>query len=365
MADEDKQFDPTPYKLKKAREEGQVVKSKDISTALSIITLFLLLYYMLPSLWQEIYKLFLIIFEHIPEKDIDTIGVPYLVTLVSVTFFSLVGPFLIVALLIAVAADFFQVGPLLSFKSIEPKFEKLNPVKGFKNLFSMRSLFELAKNIVKIIILGYVGWITFNHHLPALMSTGDAENIMVLIVVLGKMLMDFMMKAGAFFLAIGMLDYLFQRFNFMKDQKMSFKELKDEFKNTEGDPHVKQALRQRRMQMLQQSMMNNIPKADVIITNPIHIAVAIEYDNLVMEAPRVVAKGTELFAERIKDIAREYNIPIVENKPLAQTLYKLVEIDKEIPPELYEAVAEILMFAWKLHPKKRNPLSEQVKVPVA
>lgn len=356
MADEDKQFDATPHKLKKAREEGQVVKSRDISTAISLIVLFMLLYFMLPLIWQELYKLFIIVFEQIPYKSLDEIGAPYMLVLVSLTFFTLIGPFLAVALLTAAAADFFQVGPLVATKAIEPKFEKLNPIKGFKNLFTMRSFVELAKNIIKIIILGYVGWLVFNAHFPELLMTGQSDNTLAMMAILGKLMMDFMVKASVFFLSIGLLDYLFQRFKFMQDQKMSFKELKDEFKNTEGDPHVKAALRQRRMQMLQQSMMQNIPEADVVVTNPIHIAVALKYDRAVMEAPKVVAKGTELFAEKIKEIAREAGVPVVENRPVAQALYRLVDIDREIPPEMYETVAEILMFAWKIKPPKNAPL---------
>jgi flagellar biosynthetic protein FlhB len=157
-----------------------------------------------------------------------------------------------------------------------------------------------------------------------------------------------MIKTGIVFLIIGMGDYLFQRWKFLQDQKMSFKELKDEYKNSEGDPHVKAALRQRRMQMLQRGMLEAVPNADVIITNPIHIAIAIRYMDEVMEAPHVVAKGTELFAEKIKDIAKEHGVPIVENAAVARALFQAVDIDQEIPPEMYQAVAEILMFAWRI-----------------
>lgn len=363
MADEDKQFDATPHKLQKAREEGQVVKSKDISTAISLIVLFMLLYFMIPMIWQELYKLFVFVFEHIPDKSIEEIGTPHFMFMVCLTFFILIGPFLAVAVLTAVAADFFQIGPLVSMKAIEPKFEKLNPVKGFQNLFTMRSFFELGKNIVKILILGYVGYLVFNAHFLELLMAGQSDNVLAMVVILGKLMMDFMVKASVFFLSVGLLDYLFQRFKFMKDQKMSFKELKDEFKNTEGDPHVKGALRQRRMQMLQQSMMQNIPQADVVVTNPIHIAVALKYDKTVMEAPKVIAKGTELFAEKIKEIARENGIPIVENRPVAQALYRLVDIDREIPPELYETIAEILMFAWKIRPPRTAALAGEINTP--
>jgi flagellar biosynthesis protein FlhB len=352
MGDEDKQFEASQQKLKKAKEEGQVIKSKDVSTAIFLVTMFALVYVLVPLVWQEIANLFIQVFEQIPNKNVENIGAPYLTTLVVVALLTLIAPFLVVALLVAVAGDFFQVGPLVSFKSLEPKFDKLNPIKGFKNLFSVRSLVELVKNILKISILGYIGYLVFTSHLNQLLLIGQSENVLAMIGLLGKVIFEFMVKAGIFFLVVGLGDYLFQRWKFLQDQKMSFKELKDEYKNTEGDPHVKAALRQRRMQMLQKSMMEAVPTADVIVTNPIHIAVAIRYEDDLMEAPHVVAKGTELFAEKIKDIANEHGIPIVENAGVARALYQVVEIDQEIPPEMYQAVAEILMFAWRVKGQK-------------
>lgn len=360
MGDEDKQFEASQQKLKKAKEEGQVIKSKDISTAIFLVVMFGLTYLMAPLIWQYASRLFILIFEQIPNKSIENIGGTYITTLSTFTLVVLIGPFLVVGVLIAIAGDFFQVGPLVATKAIEPKFDKLNPVKGFKNLFSMRSLIELAKNILKITLLGYIGYLVFQAHLGEFMIIGQAESVIAMMMLLGKVMFEFMVKAGIFFLILGLADYLFQRWKFLQDQKMSFKELKDEYKNSEGDPHVKQALRQRRMQMLQRSMLEAVPTADVIVTNPIHIAVAIRYTDETMEAPQVIAKGTELFAEKIKEIASEHGIPIVENVAVAQTLFRTVEIDQEVPPEMYQAVAEILMFAWRL---KGQPIpgSQQIE----
>jgi len=348
VGDEDKQFEATPHKLKKAKEEGQVMKSRDVSTAIFLVLMFALVYALAPLIWQSIARLFILVFEQIPNKSLEAIGPPYLMTLVVLTLVALILPFLVVAFLVAIAADFFQVGPVMAFKAIEPKFEKLNPVKGLKNLFSMRSLIELVKNILKISLLGIIGYMVFKSHMLELLAIGQSENVMAMLVLLGKVMFEFMIKAGVFFLFIGLADYLFQRWKFMQDQKMSFKELKDEFKNTEGDPQVKAALRQRRMQMLQRSMLEAVPTADVVITNPLHIAVAVKYQDDTMEAPHVVAKGTELFAEQIKDIATEHGIPVVENIVVARTLFQMVDIDQEVPPEMYQAVAEILMFAWRI-----------------
>lgn len=357
MSDEDKQFEASPQKLKKAREEGQVVKSKDLSTAVFMLVMFMLLFNLSPFIWNEFSTLFIQIFEQVPNATLEKIGWQYLAIITLKALLLLTGPFLLVAVIVAVITDIAQVGPLLATKAIEPKFDKLNPVKGFKNIFSQRTLVELIKNIIKILVLGYVAYLVFKDFLPQLLLLGGTENIFAMLGILGAMIFKFIMMAGITFIAIAGADYLYQRFKFLKDQKMSFKEVKDEYKNSEGDPHVKQAIRQRRMQMLQQGMLEAVPTADVITTNPIHIAVALKYNADSMHAPIVVAKGTELFAERIKDIARDHGIPIVENPSIARALFKLVDIDQEIPADLYQAVAEILMFAWRTQ-GKATPLPQ-------
>lgn len=347
MADENKQFEASAQKLKKAKEEGQVFKSKDLSTAVFLMAMFMMLFSMAPFIWKEMASLFILIFEQIPNKSIDEIGWQYLMLLTLKALAFLIGPFILVAALLGFAGDFFQVGPIFASKAIEPKFDKLNPIKGFQNIFSQRTVIELVKNIVKMLVLGWMAWIVFQKYLGHFLAVGATENIFAILGVLGEVVMQFIFYAGGAFLALGMADFLYQRWKYMQDQKMSFKEVKDEFKNSEGDPMVKHAIRQRRMQMLQQSMLEAIPTADVVTTNPIHIAVALKYNADVMEAPRVVAKGTELFAERIKEIARKNGVPVVENPVVARALFRLVEIDQEIPPDLYQAVAEILMFAWR------------------
>jgi flagellar biosynthetic protein FlhB len=351
MADEDKQFEASPQKLKKAREEGQVIKSKDLSTAIFLVVMLMVLFGLSPFVWRELCTLFIQIFEQVPNATIENIGWQYLTLITLKALILVTAPFFIIAVMVAVITDIAQVGPLLSTKSIEPKFDKLNPVKGFKNIFSQRTLVELIKNLLKISVLGYAGYLVFKEFLPQLLLVGVSENVFSILGVLGALLFKFVMMFGMLFLFISGADYLYQRFKFLKDQKMSFKEVKDEYKNSEGDPHVKAALRQKRMQMLQQSMLEAVPTADVVTTNPIHIAVALKYNADSMQAPVVVAKGTELFAEKIKDIARLNGVPIVENPTVARALFKLVDVDQEIPADLYQAVAEILMFAWRAQGK--------------
>lgn len=354
MADEDKQFEATPQKLQKARKEGQVVKSKDFSTAISLIVMFTGLYYISPMIWQQMSKLFILIYEQIPNKSIDEIGWQYLLFLTLIPALIIIGPIMLLAFMTAIISDLIQVGPLLTTTPITPKLDKINPIKGFKNIFSMKSVFELFKNIVKVIVLGIIGYMVYKAHIPAMLALCANENTFSILFEFGKMIMEFVTKAGMIFLVIAGGDYLFTRWKFLKDQKMSFKEVKDEYKNSEGDPHVKAALRQKRMQMLQKGMMDSVPTADFIATNPVHIAVALKYNAEEMGAPKVVAKGTELFAKKIIDIAREHNIPVVENPPVARALFRLVEINREVPPELYKAVAEILMFVYNLRKKHES-----------
>lgn len=347
MGDEDKQFEATPQKIQKAREQGQVFKSKDLSTAVVLIVMFTFLISMVPMVWGEISALFVVVFDQIPYGTIEDVGWQFLGLLALKALVILIGPFLFFSALVSIMVDFLQVGPLLAMKAIEPKFDKLNPVKGFKNIFSQRTLVELVKNILKMTILSTVAVMVFKEFFDRLLMVGAAENVFAMMGVMGALLMKFIFMAGIAFFAIGGSDFLFQRWKFMQDQKMSFKEMKDEFKNSEGDPMVKQQLRQRRMQMMQQSMLEAVPDADVIITNPIHLAVAVKYDTEQMDAPQVVAKGAELFAEKIKELARTHNIPIVEQPDVARTLYRVVEVDSEIPADVYQAVAEILLFAWR------------------
>jgi flagellar biosynthetic protein FlhB len=348
MADEDKQFEASAEKIKRAREEGNVFKSQDLNAALSLIAVFYTLMALIPLYWQEIASLFVLIFEQIPHATISNMGWQYLaiITLKSAVILGL--PLLVISALIGIVTNVAQVGPLLSTKAIGPKFDKLNPVNGFKGIFSQRTVIELIKNLIKIGILGYLAWTVVSDMIVQVLNSGQTDNIFTILHLFRQLIDKLMLLVGIGFLAIAGFDFLYQRNKYMKDQKMSLKELKDEFKQSEGDPHVKAALRQKRMEMMQRRMLEAVPTADVVTTNPIHVAVALKYHQTDMTAPTVVAKGAELFARQIKSIAEQHQIPIIENPPLARTLYQLVEIDQEIPAHLYQAVAELLMIAWRI-----------------
>jgi len=348
MGDEDKQFDATPQKLERARKEGQVVKSKDFSMAISMVIMFAAINAFAPFVWDQLAGLFQLAYEQIPNRSLEDIGPGYILFITVKPLVLIIGPVMILAVFVAVMADVIQVGPLIATATLVPKLDKLNPTKYFKNLFSMKTLFDLFKNIVKVALLGTIGFVVYKEHFATILTLVAVDNNFAIMYEFGKLISDFIIKAGILFLVIAGADYGVTKWKFMKDQKMSFKEVKDEYKNSEGDPHVKAALRQRRFQMLQQGSADMVVEADFVVTNPSHVAVAVKYDEASMESPKVLAKGEDLAAEKIKNIAKENNIPIIENPPVARALFKFVKANQDVPAELYQAVAEILLFVYDL-----------------
>lgn len=356
MGDEDKQFDATPRKLEQARKEGQVVKSKDFSTAVSLLVLFSVIFGLSPFIWEQIVQVFTLLYEQIPNAHVDKVGYMYILLVAVKGTALIIGPILAIAWLVAVLADFIQVGPLVAIAPLVPKLDKLNPTKYFKNIMSIKTLFELFKNIVKVIILGYIGWMVYKDHIESILMLASIDNNFAVMIEFGKLITEFIFKACIAFLVIAAADYGVTKWKFLKDQKMSFKEIKDEYKNSEGDPNVKAQLRQRRMQMLQQSAMDAVPTADFVVTNPTHVACALKYVAEEMDSPMLIAKGTELIAKKIINIAKEHNVPVIENPPVARALFRMVDINQSIPPELYKAVAEILMFVYRMkNPSNKRP----------
>lgn len=353
MGDEDKQFDATPQKLQRARKEGQVVKSKDVSTAISMLVVFTFILLMAPITWDLICGLFKNLYSQIPNQHVDSIGYVYILTSALVPCLVIIGLTLVVAAGIAALADFIQVGPLVAIAPLIPKLDKLNPTKYFKNLFTVKTIFELFKNILKVCILGLIGWVVYSAHLKGILMLAAIDNNFAVMNEFGSLIKDFIYKACLAFFIIAVADYGVTRWKFMKDQKMSFKEIKDEYKNSEGDPHVKSALRQRRMQMLQRGAMDSVAEADFVVRNPTHVACALKYDAQTMMSPTLLVKGAELIAKEIIRIAEENNVPVVDNAPVARALYRMVEIGQQIPPELFKAVAEILLFVYNLKNKQK------------
>ena len=354
MGDEDKQFDATPQKLQRARKEGQVVKSKDVSTAISLLVVFSFIMMMSPISWNLICGLFKNIYAQIPNQHVSTIGYMYIFTNAVIPCLVIIGLTLFVAAFIAILGDFIQVGPLVAIAPLIPKLDKLNPTKYFKNLFTVKTIFELFKNILKVCILGIVGWVVYSSHLKQILMLAAIDNNFAVMNEFGILLKDFIYKACIAFIIIAVADYGVTRWKFLKDQKMSFKEIKDEYKNQEGDPHVKAALRQRRMQMLQRGAMDSVAEADFVVRNPTHVACALKYDAQTMMSPTMLVKGAELIAQEIIKLAEENDVPVIENPPVARALYRMVDIGQQIPPELFKAVAEILLFVYNLKNKQNQ-----------
>lgn len=354
MGDEDKQFDATPQKLQRARKEGQVVKSKDVSIAISLLVVFSFILMMAPITWNLICGLFKNLYAQIPNQHVEAIGYTYILTSAILPTVAIIGSTLIVAAFIAALGDFIQVGPLVAIAPLIPKLDKLNPSKYFKNLFTVKTIFELFKNILKVCILGLVGWVVYSAHLKGILMLAAIDNSFAVMNEFGSLLKDFIYKACIAFMIIAVADYGVTKWKFLKDQKMSFKEIKDEYKNQEGDPHVKSALRQRRMQMLQRGAMDSVAEADFVVRNPTHVACALKYDAQTMQSPTLLVKGAELIAKEIIRIAEENNVPIVDNPPVARALYRMVEMGQQIPPELFKAVAEILLFVYNLKNKQNQ-----------
>lgn len=361
MGDEDKQFEASHQKLEKAKKEGQVVKSKDFSTAIAMIVMFFAIAKLSPFIFDQISRLFVLCYQQIPNQHLETIGLPYLLFIALVPTLLIIGPILGIAMFIGIMGDFIQIGPMFTTTPLAPKLDKLNPSKYFKNIMSVKTLFELFKNILKVVILGYIGWMVYKSHFEIILGLAATENHFAIMQEFGSLILDFVIKASIAFLVISAADYGMTRWKFLQDQKMSFKEVKDEYKNTEGDPNVKAALRQRRQQMMQQGMMDSVPDADFVVTNPTHVACALKYDQEEMESPKLIAKGSELFAKKIADIAREHGIPVIENPPVARALFRLVDVNRQIPPDLYKAVAEILLFVYNLR-KTQKPSNIDTKI---
>lgn len=257
----------------------------------------------------------------------------------------MVSPFFIFGFSITLIISILQVGWKVSAKPMKPKFDKFNPVNGFKRIFSKDSFFELFKSLVKIFVIIYVAYSSIKD---------EADNIFILydislkqaVALCGNIILDTGLKISLVYLVVGIADFIYQKFRFSEDMKMTKQEVKDEYKNTEGNPEIKGRQRQRMREASRRRMMQDVPQADVVITNPTHLAVAIKYDPETSRAPVVLAKGEDYLAQKIREAAKEHDIRIVENKPLARMLYANVEIGAEIPPELYQAVAEILAMVY-------------------
>lgn len=348
--DEDKTEEPSAKKLREAREKGQVAQSKEVNTWVILLTATLLMGTSAISVGQNL-TVNLVEFIAAPHQfNMDAGSVRDILSNVAVELGRVIGLPMLAFFGAAGLASFAQVGPMYSTQSLEPSLDKISPMKGAKRVFGSRAWIEFVKALVKMILVGTVTtmiMIPIFDEAPGMVGLSPSRMIEVLLSETHQLLVAVLSVLFVF----ASLDYGVQRYQLMQQLRMSKQELKDEYKQTEGDPHIKGRLRELRMKRARKRMMANVPKASVIITNPTHYAIALEYNQEKNSAPIVTAKGQDRIALRIREIARENNVPIVENRPLARAMYDNAELDMEIPEEHYKAVAEIISYVLSL--KKR------------
>ena len=346
----------TQKKLDDARDRGQVAKSREIANGFGLLALFLLIKFWIGNLGKQFLEFFSDTYNKIPDivtfrggnLPINDMQLLFQNTILKVIV--ILAPVFIVAVLVTFLCEVSQVKLKIAKKAMEPKLSKLNPISGFKKIFSVNAVVELIKSIAKLLLIGIVVYSYVKDKWQLLFVLYDMP-LMQALQLLCQMITDLGIRISAVYLILAFADFAYQKVKFAKDMRMTKQEVKDEYKQQEGDPKVKGKIRQKMQEASRRRMMQDLPTADVVITNPTHYAVAIKYDPEVADAPIVLAKGSDYLAAKIKEAAKEHHIEIVENKPLARMLYANVDIGQAVPPELYQAVAEVLAFVYKVQGK--------------
>ena len=347
----------TAKKLREAREDGKVAKSKELTAAFDLIVMFLMLKIFVSTIGDGFLQIFYYVYNLIPDfiginaMDVSTYAVMSFFSPVNIQMLKIVAPFFIFGFAVTLLVNILQVGWKVSTKPMQPKLDRFNPVNGMKRIISKDSVFELFKSLIKIALILYIAYTAIKDHENDLFILYDIP-LNQAIALCGDVIIGAGLKISLVYLVVGIADFIYQKYRFNEEMKMTKQEVREEFKNTEGNPEIKSRQRSRMREASQRRMMQDVPKADVIITNPTHLSVAISYDSETAKAPVVLAKGEDYLAMKIREIAKENQIEIVENKPLARTLYATVDVGQEIPPELYQAVAEVLAMVY--HMKNQN-----------
>ncbi|MDR0649653.1 MAG: flagellar biosynthesis protein FlhB [Synergistaceae bacterium] len=356
----------TPRRRGKAREEGQMAKSQDLTAATVIISGLLSLYLLSGFFYESVASMLRDTLSHLSSETMagdDWWRVPLYAAMRA--FFSAWLPIGLICAAAAVIILVRQVGLKVITKPFVPKFDRFNPVSGLKKIISPRSLVELGKGLSKALVLLWVLYAAIRDERDFFLALMNYDLAHGAAAVMGK-IWWLALKMSLFLLLIGLIDHAYQRWSFEKSIRMSKQEIKDEYKQMEGDPAIKRRIRQKQRELARGRMMSDVPKADVVVTNPTHIAVAVQYDQKSMIAPVVIAKGQGLIAQRIRDLAEENKIPVIENKPLARALMAQVEVGETVPQELYRSVAEVLAFIYRLKENRQaKGASRPAGVPVA
>jgi len=344
---DEKTEQPTPKKRQELREKGEVAKSKELPSVAVLLAALISLSLFGSFMYNHIQIIMKGAFSF---PDIHNFNIPEFLEFAQNIIgrvVILLSPLFAAIFITAILSNIMQVGFMVSGESITPKLSKIDPIKGFGRLFSKQSFMELIKSLLKLTIVGGIAFLTIKGEMKNFALLGEMELNSIFVYIL-KIFFKIFIRCSLAMIVLVIIDYVFQRWEFENRIKMTKQEVKDEFKKSEGDPLIKSRIKSIQMEMARKRMMQDVPEADVIITNPTHLAIALKYDSATMTAPRLIAKGSRKIAEKIKDVASEHGIPILENKELARNLYSLVEVGQEIPPALYQTVAEVLAYIYKL-----------------
>ncbi|OCC16091.1 Flagellar biosynthesis protein FlhB [Dissulfuribacter thermophilus] len=340
----------TPRRRQEAREKGQVAKSRELASVSVLLGGLFTLYWGSAFFYHQLTICLRYYFGRVGSISIDDTNILGVSYLIIKQLFVILAPIFLVVVVLAILSNILQFGFIFTSEPLVPKFSRINPLEGVKRLFSAQSFAELLKSLFKVAVVGYVAYVTVRaefENIPLMLQKSPFQ----ILAYLGQVSFAIFWKTCAVMIVLSILDYLFQRWDFEKNLRMTRQELKEEFKQTEGDPQVKSRIRSIQREMARKRMMAEVPEADVVITNPTKLAVALRYEPGAMDAPKVVAKGSGYVAQRIKDIAYEHDVPVVENKPLAQSLFRSCNVGDIIPESLYKVVAEVLAYVYRLKGK--------------
>lgn len=352
--DSQKTEDPSQKRLDDAHSKGNVPSSREINHWFMMLAIVLSVTIFMPDALKQLSQAMTAFLESPHAIPVDRGGIQALVTNLAISVGVAMAPIFALLTVAGIVSSLLQVGPLFSSTPIKPDFSKISPARGLERMFSSQSLVEFGKGLAKLAVVGTVVWFLMRPEFDRLENFFDYD-MSALAAVLNQLSIKLIGTILAVLAVIAGADWFYQKFAHLRRLRMTKQELRDEQKDSDGNPLVKGRLRQIRMERARRRMMQAVPKADVVITNPTHFAVALQYDQTTMAAPRVVAKGADLVAKRIRELAEEHRVPIISNPPLARALFASVELDQEIPPKHYKAVAEIIGYVMKLRRAGRRP----------
>jgi len=348
---QEKTEQPTEKRLEEAKKKGQTAQSKELPLCLMFLFTSIFLYFMASHGFREIFKVYVNYISNI-NLDVNASNIFSILSFGAYRWAFIMMPFFALLIVLALLGTVLQTGFMWSAEAMQFKLEKLNPLNGIKRLFSKRSAIEILKSILKIAVLSYIAYSIIVHELPTILSLPGKDAGMI-VSYLGTTCFYLAVKVGIIFLFIAALDFLFQKWQHKKDLMMTHQEVKEEFKEREGNPLIKSRIRSLQREMARRRMIEDVKTADVIITNPTHFAIGLKYQFGIMPAPKIIAKGAGFIAEKIKEVARLHDVPLVENKPLARALFYAVKVGDYIPENFYFIVAELLAEVYRQRNRAR------------